>query len=174
MPPEEQAAEVADDAVADRQMHLLFTFRITRLLDLLRRSGTLANRREFGLSGIEWRIMTQVGGHAPLSLNELAELVGLDRGQLSRAVKAMVERGLLNSRRRPGGPAIVITLTDEGLAMHGRMVTLARERNDYLIADIPVEEIERAACVLAAVTRNAQQLLERERAYGIQACADED
>ncbi len=174
MPPEEQTPLLADDAVADRQMHLLFTFRITRLLDLLRRSGTLANRREFGLSGIEWRIMTQVGGHAPLSLNELAELVSLDRGQLSRAVKAMAERGLLNSRRRPGGPAIVITLTDEGQEVHARMVTLARERNDFLIADIPPEEIERAACVLAAVTRNAQELLERERAYATLACDEED
>lgn len=144
----------------------LFTFRIISLLDLLRRSGTLANRRAFDLSGIEWRIMSQVGDHAPLSLNDLADLLNLDRGQVSRAVKAMKERGLLSSRRRPGGPAIVITLSDEGKALHGGMVALATERNEFLVGDIPDSEIDRVSQILDRVTQRAQILLDQERAAG--------
>jgi DNA-binding MarR family transcriptional regulator len=167
------AAAAEPDTDADRPTHLLFTFRITRLLDLVRRSSMIANRREFGLSGIESRIMLQIGGHAPLSLNELADLVRLDRGQLSRAVKAMVGRGLLNSRRRPGGPAIVITLSDEGEAVHKRMVMLARERNAMLLGDIPPEEVERTQSVLAAVTANAETLLAGLRASGSRSTDEE-
>ena len=152
----------------------LFTFRITRLLDLLRRSGTLANRREFGVSGIEWQVMSHVGAHAPLSLNELADRTSLDRGQLSRAVKALVGRGLLDSRRKPGGPAIVITLSDAGDALHARMMALARERNAFLTDDIADEDIAQAAAVLAAVTRKAFRLLEREQAYALQARERDD
>jgi len=155
-------------------MRSLLTIRIIGLLDLLRRSGTLANRREFALSGIEWRIMAQVGEHAPLSLNKLAELLGLDRGQLSRAVKAMVERGLLDRKRTPGGPAIVISLTEEGKALHSRMVDLAVARNQFLVGNIPSEEIEQFARLLDELTRNAQLLLQRERSISGQQSDETD
>ncbi|HZV19774.1 MAG TPA: MarR family transcriptional regulator [Sphingobium sp.] len=154
-------------------MRGVFTFRIISLLDLLRRSGTLAHRRTFDLSGIEWRIMSQVGDHAPLSLNELADLLNLDRGQVSRAVKAMKERGLLSSRRRPGGPAIDITLSDEGKALHVRMVALAIERNNFLVGDIPDDELALASDVLDRLKVKAQILLDRERAIGVATCYDE-
>lgn len=162
MPNDDNAREPATPA----PMRGVFTFRIISLLDLLRRSGTLAHRRSFDLSGIEWRIMSQVGDHEPLSLNDLADLLNLDRGQVSRAVKAMKERGLLSSRRRPGGPAIDITLSDEGKALHGRMVALAIERNEFLVGDIPDDEIARVSEVLDRVKQKAQILLDRERAAG--------
>jgi len=162
----------ARETAAPAPMRGVFTFRIISLLDLLRRSGTLAHRRSFDLSGIEWRIMSQVGDHAPLSLNDLADLLNLDRGQVSRAVKAMKERGLLSSRRRPGGPAIDITLSDEGKALHEQMVALAIERNEFLVGDIPDDEIARVSEVLDRVKQKAQILLDRERAAGA-ADADE-
>jgi len=159
--------ENVDNAVSPAApMRGVFTFRIIGLLDLLRRSGTLAHRRTFDLSGIEWRIMSQVGDHAPLSLNDLADLLNLDRGQVSRAVKAMKERGLLSSRRRPGGPAIDITLSHEGKTLHQRMVALAVERNEFLVGDIPDDEIARVSEVLDRVKQKAQILLDQERAAG--------
>lgn len=141
----------------------LFASRMFGLLDTLRRSGMLAYRRRLGLSTIEWRIMTHMGDHIPLSLNDLADRSNLDRGQLSRAVKLMVERGLLVSRRRPGGPAIVITLSGEGLELYRRMTALAVERNAFLVGDIPDAELARASAVIDAVMQKAQLLLERER-----------
>lgn len=164
--------DITPETAPAAPMRGVFTFRIISLLDLLRRSGTLAHRRTFDLSGIEWRIMSQVGDHEPLSLNDLADLLNLDRGQVSRAVKAMKERGLLSSRRRPGGPAIDITLSGEGKALHERMVALAIERNDFLVGDIPDDEIARVSEVLDRVKQKAQVLLDRERAAGA-ADADE-
>ena len=159
----------ADLKVASkRDGHLpgLMTIRIIDLLEVLRRSGTMANKREFGLSGIEWRIMSVVGGHAPLSLNDLSELLGLDTGQVSRAVKVLVARGLLDRSRKPGGPSIVITLSAEGEQLHERMVELAVKRNAALVKGIPAEEIERFAKVLDTVKAHALALLDIERSYG--------
>jgi hypothetical protein len=51
----------------------LVSMRMIRLFVMLRKSGILAQRRQFGLSETEWRIMTQLGEAAPLSLNGLAE-----------------------------------------------------------------------------------------------------
>ncbi|WP_404712200.1 MarR family winged helix-turn-helix transcriptional regulator [Sphingomonas sp. MMS24-J13] len=169
-----QSEDPVEGAVPDSPSNMLFTLRIARLLDLLRRSRALANRREFGLSDIEWRVMTQVGAHAPLSLNQLADLVALDRGQLSRTVKTMVARGLLDRKRRPGGPAIIITLSDEGTAEYARMLALARERNAFLVGDIAEDDLDRAAEVLSAVARNAQRLLELEQGYTLRARTDAD
>lgn len=162
--PADCALETAPHPQTD--MDRLLTIRIVGLLDLMRRSGTLANRRSFDLSSVEWRIMNQVGAHAPLSLNDLAELLGLDRGQLSRAVKAMVTRDLLDRKRKPGGPAIVITLTDEGRALYARMIDLAAARNRFLTRDIPPEDLARTLEVLDAIRERANALLELERSYG--------
>ena len=50
----------------------LVSLRMIRLFVILRRAGILAQRRLFGLSETEWRIMTQLGETAPSSLNGLA------------------------------------------------------------------------------------------------------
>ncbi|MDB5683420.1 MAG: MarR family protein [Sphingomonas bacterium] len=144
----------------------LLTGRIITLLDLLRRSGMIAYKREFGLSELEWRVMAQVGEHQPLSLNDLAELLSVDRGQLSRTVKAMVEKDLLTRKRRPGGPAIVIQLSANGGDVHARMLTLANARNASLAGDISPAEIADVSRILDVLVENAHALLEREREAG--------
>ena len=70
---------------------------------MLRRSSTLVDGRRFGPSEVEWRIVALVGEHAPISLNALAELMGLDKGQTSRGVSALVVgRLVLREYRREG------------------------------------------------------------------------
>jgi DNA-binding MarR family transcriptional regulator len=144
----------------------LLTVRITNLSELLRRSSTIAYRRGFGLSWIEWRVMSQVGEHAPLSLNDLSELLNLDPGQVSHAVKGLATRELLSRSRKPGGPSLIITLTPDGEDMYARMIDFAVARYEFLVDEIAGEEIEQAARVLDAVSLKAQLLLDRERSDG--------
>ena len=59
----------------------LLSSKVIRLANVLRRSSTLVYGRRFGLSQVEWRIVALVGEHGPISLNPLAELMGLDKGQ---------------------------------------------------------------------------------------------
>lgn len=141
----------------------LVTMRMIILFGLLRRSGVLAQRRQFDLSETEWRIMVQVGEFAPLSLNGLAELLLQDRGQLSRAVKAMVERGLLSRERKPGGPEIEIDLTPQGREVYGRMVERVVERDRRLIDGIPPEDIKVLWRVIDTMVGRADQMMEEER-----------
>lgn len=141
----------------------LVTMRMIRFFSLLRRSGVMAQRRHFGLSEIEWRIMTQVGDRAPLSLNGLAERTLQDRGQLSRAVKGMVERGLLTRQRKPGGPEIEIDLSDEGRALYGKMVEKAIERDRRLTSDIAAEDLAALRRITDGMIVKAEELMEEER-----------
>src|SRR6478735_5783225 len=144
----------------------LVSMRMIRLFVMLRKSGILAQRRRFGLSETEWRIMTQLGETASLSLNGLADAMLQDRGQLSRAVKSMVERGLLTRERKPGGPEIEIDLSGEGRAIYARMVDWVHERDRALTTGIPPEEVAQVWRVLGAMMERAQTMLDEEQRLG--------
>jgi DNA-binding MarR family transcriptional regulator len=140
--------------------------RMIRLFVLLRKSGILAQRRQFGLSETEWRIMTQLGEAAPLSLNGLAEAMLQDRGQLSRAVKAMVERGLLTRERKPGGPEVEIELSEEGRTIYAKMVEWVHERDRLLTSGVGREEVATVYRVLGQMMERAQAMLDDEQRLG--------
>ena len=144
----------------------LVSMRMIRLFVLLRKSGVLAQRRQFGLSETEWRIMTQLGETAPLSLNGLADMMLQDRGQLSRAVKSMVESGLLTRERKRGGPEIEIDLSDEGRTIYGLMVEWVHERDRALTAGIPRDDVTLVWRVLGTMMERAQAMLDEEQRLG--------
>jgi DNA-binding MarR family transcriptional regulator len=158
-------AEVAAKNEA-RTIYGLVSMRMIRLFVMLRKSGILAQRRQFGLSETEWRIMTQLGETAPLSLIGLADAMLQDRGQLSRAVKSMVERGLLTRERKPGGPEIEIELSGEGRTIYARMVEWVHERDLTLTAGIRAEEVATVWRVLGEMMDRAQAMVDEEQRLG--------
>ena len=128
-------ANTSDSSPTERERTLsaMLSMRIVHLFLTLRRTNFTFQPHEFVLSRLEWRVMTQLDGTAPHSLTTLAERLLLDRGQLSRAVRDMVERGLLTRSRKPGGPEIEIDLSSEGLAIRSKMINRAGERDRFLI-----------------------------------------
>lgn len=142
----------------------LVSMRLVILNTLMRRSMIIAQRRLFGLSEIEWRIMTQVSEGVSLSLNGLAEVLVQDRGQLSRAVKGMVERGLLTRSRKPGGPEIEIALAQAGLELRARMNERARERDAFLTAGIPEADLAVVRRVVETMICRAEDMLDQANA----------
>lgn len=147
---------------AKRLGHLT-SMQMILLFILMRRSGSMAQRRLFDLSDNEWRIMTQLGGFAPLSLNGLAERLIQDRGQLSRAVKGLVERGLVTQARKPGGPELEITLTSEGQDLHAKMVEWVTQRDRALTEGIDADELAITKNVVERMIVHAREIVEQER-----------
>lgn len=156
----------ASDGPKENPIYGLVSMRMIRLFIMLRRSGILSQRRRFDLSELEWRIVTQLGAAAPLSLNGLAEAMLQDRGQLSRAVKAMVERGLLTRERKPGGPEIEIDLSREGHALYARMIEWVIERDRLLTEGIPEADVTVVWRVLDTMIERAGAMLEEEQRLG--------
>lgn len=149
-----------DGAVRARKMQQLLSMRMVELFTSLRRSTLLNQRRLFRLSEIEWRVMTQIGKGVPLSLNELAERLVRDRGQLSRTVKGMVERGLLTRNRKAGMPDIEIALAPAGQKLRAQMVELAFQRDSFLTAQLDPADIDVARRVIDLMTAQADILLD--------------
>ena len=162
----EEARSMPRSHVRGAALGDLVSMRLISLFSLLRRSGVLAQRRQFGLSEIEWRIMTQVGQHAPLSLSGLAELLLQDRGQLSRAVKTMVKSGLLSRERKPGGPEIEIDLAPDGEALYARMVERAVERDRRLTSGMSEGDLAALRRIVDEMFHKAEKMMEEERQLG--------
>ncbi len=134
-----ETARRAGRAVAAKPSDLLSS-KVIRLANVLRRSSTLVYGRKLGLSQVEWRIVALVGEHAPVSLNALADLMGLDKGQVSRAVSALVASRLVLREYRREGRGIRITLTAGGEDVYGELMASALERNRVLLAGMSAAE----------------------------------
>lgn len=148
------------------QLGDLVSMRMIYFFNVLRRSGVLAQRRLFNMTEAEWRIMVQVGLNEPLSLNQLADRTLQDRGQLSRTVKGMVERGLLTRERKRGGPTVEIALAPGGEDLYGKMVARAVERDRKLTQGFAPDDEAVLRRLMAQMIDRAEDLLEEERALG--------
>lgn len=141
----------------------LLSSKVIRLANVLRRSSTLVYGRRFGLSQVEWRIVALVGEHAPLSLNALAQFMGLDKGQTSRGVSALVARHLLLREYRRGGRGVRIALSTRGARTYDALMISARERNRVLLRGMSDAERSEFFEILDRLTGLARTILEREQ-----------
>jgi DNA-binding MarR family transcriptional regulator len=141
----------------------LVSSKVIRLSNILRRSSTLVYGRKFGLSQVEWRIVALVGEHAPTSLNGLADLMGLDKGQISRGVSALVRRRLLLREYRRQGRGVQITLGTRGAQVYGQLIESAFARNRVLLQGMSETETVQLFKLLDRLIVSARSILEREQ-----------
>jgi DNA-binding MarR family transcriptional regulator len=141
----------------------LVSSKVLRLANVLRRSSTLVYRARLGLGQIEWRIVALVGEHGPISLNALAELMDVDKGQASRGVSALVARGLLLRQYRRGGRGVEITLAGPGLRLYDDLMASASERNRLLLEGLSETERTQLFLLLDRLTAAARGILQREQ-----------
>jgi DNA-binding MarR family transcriptional regulator len=159
-PPDQAVPDTAPATIRD-----LLSYRIHRLANALSRGAALRYRREFGVSLMEWRILALLGGFAPLTLRDLARESGLDKAQASRAVKALVERGLVE--RAPGSTdarEVALRLSDEGRRVQDGLMRSAREREAAFRAALPpgsLAMLEEAIRLLTAEARRQAALADQ-------------
>lgn len=143
----------------------LLSYRIHRLANALSRGAALRYRKEFGVSLMEWRILALLGGFAPLTLRDLARESGLDKAQASRAVKALVERGLVE---RESGTTdareVALRLSAEGARIEQGLMRAAREREAAFRGALPAGSLamlEEAIRLLTAEARRQAALVDQ-------------
>lgn len=101
-------------------------------------------RRRFGLTIPEWRCMAVLFRFAPLSAGEVAARTAMDKVQVSRAIAALVDKGLAlqatdaSDRRRSK-----LALSAAGKRMHDEIVPMARGAEALLLDGL--DGAERAA-----------------------------
>jgi DNA-binding MarR family transcriptional regulator len=143
------------DSATDRHILKLERFLPYRLSVLSNRiSSEIAALYEsrFGISVTEWRVMAVLGRFPSISAVEVAEHTAMDKVAVSRAVNALIERGLLlrdihsDDRRRS-----VLALSDSGFAVYDQIVPLALDYEQRLVASLSPGEIKRFDVLLDAL-----------------------
>jgi DNA-binding MarR family transcriptional regulator len=139
--------------------------RLMVLANLLKRGAILRYRRTAGLSSVEFGLIASLGRHPPMSVIQLAQAVGMDKGQISRALAGLVERKLVARQVNPDdNREVLVSLTRAGIAAHEILLAGAVERTESLLEDFGEAELSLLLGQIDRLTRKAQDMLAEEKA----------
>lgn len=78
-----------------------------------------------------------------MSVARLAEAVGQDKGQISRALAELVARKLIVKSANPkDSREVLVSLTPAGLSAHDAIIEGGQERNRMLLEQLSKDELE--------------------------------
>jgi DNA-binding MarR family transcriptional regulator len=102
-------------------------------------------------------LLTELGRSGPLPLSELGTRVSLEKSWVSRAVDAMVERGLVTKEPNPADArSWLVTLTAEGERTVKELDRTLDEHADHLLGSLSAREradVERSLLLLMKALR---------------------
>jgi DNA-binding MarR family transcriptional regulator len=143
----------------------MLSSRLIVLANLLKRGAILRYKRLAGLSSVEFGLVASLGRRPPMSVVTLAEAVGMDKGQISRALAGLVSRKLVLRSVNPlDNREVLVSLTPTGLAAHEAIVAGALERNARLLAELNEGELAMLLRHIDRLTEIAANMLEAEKA----------
>ena len=156
-----------EDDVPPAPITVMLSSRLMVLANLLRRGAMLRYKRTAGLSSVEYGLVANLGRHQPMSVVRLAEAVGLDKGQISRALADLVSRKLVARAVNPrDNREVLVSLTKAGLAAHDAIVAGGQERNRRLLAELSEAEVGMLLGHIDRLTEKAARMLADERDLG--------
>lgn len=129
------------------------------------RSGALAFKRLTGLSTFEAFVLSEIGIDPPIEWSELVVALARDHSQAGRTVQALIDRGLVAREGKPGRRHGRFYPTAQGAKLHKVIHDAGKQRSDFLLAPLSVDQRARFLATFDKIRRNAQAQLERERAF---------
>lgn len=117
------------------------TYRLHLLHKLTDQESQRLYPLEIGLSLSDGRCLAAVGSFEPLSVNRLAQLANLNKGQASRAAQFLVDQGLVAKGDAEGdGRGVELTLTPLGRKTWRKTMDFIHRRNDEIFGGISAQE----------------------------------
>jgi DNA-binding MarR family transcriptional regulator len=142
----------------------MMSSRLIVLANLLKRGAILRYKRLAGLSSVEFGLVASLGRRPPMSVVSLAEAVGIDKGQISRALAGLVSRKLVSRAVNPrDNREVLVGLTRTGLIAHETIVAGALERNQRLLQQLGKDEVAVLLEQIDRLTDTAAKMLEAEK-----------
>jgi DNA-binding MarR family transcriptional regulator len=142
----------------------MMSSRLMVLANLLKRGAILRYKRLAGLSSVEFGLVASLGRRPPLSVVSLAAAVGMDKGQISRALAGLVSRKLVSRAVNPrDNREVLVCLTRAGLSAHDAIVAGALERNQRLLEQLEKGEVAMLLGHIDRLTDTAAKMLEAEK-----------
>jgi DNA-binding MarR family transcriptional regulator len=133
------ANEPAMPEVLDLENSILVL--LTMLSNMISATGQATFRRRHGLGSTEWKVLSVVAGRPQSSGAQIAEFLSIDRGLVSRTIKALSRKDYVRiekSGKQSNYQAV--SLTPDGARIHGEALITALEREKLILSKISIEE----------------------------------
>ena len=116
---------------------------------------------EFGITRREWRMLAQLADSEGMPSSALAERAALDRAQTSRAVSALVQKGLVVRTPRPGNRREgLLHLTERGRALYAALLPRVAAINQELLSVLSETEVATLDALVQRLRAQAERMVE--------------
>lgn len=144
-----------------RSLHLehFLPYRLSLLSNLASGAIALHYQETHGLSTTQWRIIAVLRQFSGLTASDLVERTAMDKVAIHRAVRGLMERGLVRRREAEDDRRrLLLSLSESGIFLHSQVAPKAMAFEDELLACLNPEEREQLEQILDKLTRQADQL----------------
>jgi len=138
-----------------RLVPALLTFIANRMTN----SGSATYRRRFGIGIMEFRIMVMLDLESGASGTRIAEVIGLDKGAVSRTLRALEHRGLVEISTGHGN-VNASHMTPRGRALYDKARLICIERENRLLKSFTAAEQETLRVLLRKMLANTSHVAE--------------
>ena len=145
--------------VTDLDRSVLFL--TTAFANKLSKGASRRLKKALGIGLMEWRVVCNLGAEPGLSAARMAEISGVDKSVVSRAVSELERQGLIMAAPDQAGRQTALRLTPAGQDLHDRGVLRADERELRLLDGFSAEERDRLVEFLKRLTGNLDRLEDR-------------
>lgn len=154
---------MTDQPAPTRKLSAVIPYRMARSnAEMVKLVNLLCEANGFKLN--IWRVMSAIGTYRSISPMEIGKLTTIDKAMVSRAIRELVDRGLIDRRADERDARWAqIELTAEGTAVYNTMVAGIDALEKHLFGDLPAEKIETFMEMLGLVeqrSRRAREVVE--------------
>lgn len=134
---------------------------ITFLANKLSSGASSIYREQFGVGIVEWRLLALLAVENGISANRMCQVIGLDKGGVSRSLKFLEQEGYVSSSPDSSDARrSLIFLTKEGKALHDKIFDIAIAREKMLLQDLSKKEVDVLIKLLNRLNEKVSQVNE--------------
>ena len=125
----------------------------------LRKSANTLFQQKFALSSTEWAIIGILYNNGGLSVGRMCELLGRDKGHVSRDIATLTKRGLLHGRRDTvDRRRVLIDFTAEAQPFVQEFAEALQERAEHFTNGLTLDEQAELRRMLVILIANAREM----------------
>jgi len=137
-----KVTEDADvSAAAPLKLQQYLTYRLSRVQAKLNAQASRILRDASGITLTQWRVIAFIGSAERTRLSDIARETALDKGLLSRNLKALVEEGVVSAEVDANDNRVqFLSLSHKGQAIYAQTLPVTLARQAKLRAELSDEE----------------------------------
>ena len=141
------------------QLEHFLPYRLSLLSNLASKAIALHYQDNHGLSMTQWRVIAVLRQFSGLTASELVDRTAMDKVAIHRAVRGLLDRGLVRRREAAGDRRrLLLSLSDTGIYLHSQIAPQAMRYEAALLSCLSRDEQRQLEHILDKLTAQAKQL----------------